>query len=312
MPHYRSLDGLRLENTWLTIGIFDGVHRGHRALLSRLVEGAHAAGCPAVVLSLHPHPAVVLGGQTNFAYLTPPDEKADLLTSLGIEAVITLPFSLALAAESAEEFMRRLAPALGLRHLLIGYDFALGRGREGNAARLAEIGQRLGYTVETFAAVRQGEKIISSSAIRAALTAGEVAEAAGLLGYPYALRGPIVHGDGRGRHINIPTANLQIPPEKLIPANGIYATWAWVGGERFAAATNIGINPTFTPSRQTVSVETHLLDFSGDLYGQEVRLEFIARLRGEQRFPSVEALLVQIQADIAQTRKILSESPRPG
>lgn len=305
MPHYRSLDGLRLENTWLTIGIFDGVHRGHRALLSRLVEGAHAAGCLAAVLSLHPHPAVVLGGQTDFAYLTPPDEKADLLASLGVDAVITLPFSLALAAESAEAFMRRIVPPLGLRRLLIGYDFALGRGREGNAARLAEIGQRLGYTVETFAAVRQEDQVISSSAIRAALTAGKVAEAASLLGYPYTLRGPVVHGDGRGRHINIPTANLHIPAEKLIPARGIYATWARVGDERFAAATNIGINPTFTPERQTASVEAHLLDFQGNLYGQQMTLEFVARLRDEMKFSSVDALLAQIQSDIAQTRKIL-------
>lgn len=306
MPHYHSLDSLRLENTWLTIGIFDGVHLGHRALLARLVEGAHAAGCLAVVLSLHPHPAVVLGGQTDFAYLTPPDEKANLLTGLGVDAVITLPFNLALAAESAEAFMRRLVLPLGLRHLVIGYDFALGRGREGNAARLAEIGQRLGYTVETFAAVRQESQIISSSAIRAALAAGEVTEAANLLGYPYTLRGPVVHGDRRGRHIQLPTANLQIPAEKLIPARGIYATWAWVEGQRFAAATNIGVNPTFTPARQTASVEAHLLDFEGDLYGRPMCLEFVARLRDEMKFPSVEALLEQIHADIQQTREILT------
>jgi riboflavin kinase/FMN adenylyltransferase len=284
MPHYRSLDGLHLENTWLTIGIFDGVHLGHRALLSRLVDG----------------------GQTDFAYLTPPDEKAARLTTLGVDAVITLPFSLALAAETAEDFMRRLALPLGLRRLLIGYDFALGRGREGNPARLAEIGQRLGYTVETFAPVLQEGRIISSTAIRAALAAGEVAEAARLLGDPYSLSGLVVHGDGRGRHINVPTANLRIPPEKLIPAKGIYATWARVGRERFAAATNIGTNPTFTPEKQTATVETHLLDFNRSLYGQEVTLEFIARLRDEMKFPSVEALLQQIRADIARVREILT------
>ncbi len=307
MTHFRSLDDLALQNAWLTIGVFDGVHRGHRQLLERLVEGARRAASPSVVVTFYPHPAVVLGGQKDFAYLSLPDEKAALLSELGVEHVVTLPFDRALAQQSAETFMDRVWRAIGLRHLLIGHDFALGRGRQGDAARLTDIGRRLGYTVEVFAPVRREGAIISSTAIRAALAAGRVAEAAALLGRPYALSGPVIHGDGRGRHINIPTANLQIAPEKLIPGRGIYAAWAWVGGERRPAAVNIGVNPTFTPSRQTVSVEAHLLDFSGNLYGRELRLEFIEWLRGEQKFPSVEALLAQIQADIGRVRKILIE-----
>jgi riboflavin kinase / FMN adenylyltransferase len=305
MPHYLSLEETQLRNTWLTIGIFDGIHLGHRAILTRLVEGAHAAGEPAAVLTLHPHPAVILGGQTDFTYLTPPDEKAALLGDLGVDVVITLPFSRELASETAEEFMRRIVRTLGLRHLVVGYDTALGRGREGDAARLAELGQGLGYSVEVVEPVVQGGKIISSSAIRAQVREGAVAQAAAELGRWYPVSGPVVHGDGRGRHINIPTANIDYPVEKLIPANGIYATWAWVGGERYAAATNIGINPTFTPDKTAPTVEAHLLDFDHDLYSQEVKLEFAARLRDEMKFPSVEALLEQIHADIAQVRKIL-------
>lgn len=306
MIHAHSLDETSLHNVWLTIGIFDGVHLGHRAILSRLVEGAHASGSPAVVLSLHPHPAVILGGQADFAYLTPPDEKAALLADLGVDALLTLPFSREFAAQTAEEFMRRLALSLGPRRLVIGYDTALGRGREGTAARLTEIGRTLGYAVEVVEAVQSEGKIVSSSAIRSQVREGAVAEAAKALGRWYAVSGEVVHGDGRGRHINVPTANLQIAPEKLVPARGIYATWARVGGERFAAATNIGINPTFTPKRQTATIETHLLDFDRSLYGQEVTLEFVARLRDEMKFSSVDMLLEQIQADIARVRQILA------
>lgn len=305
MPHYNSLDNLNLTNTWLTIGIFDGVHLGHRALLQRLVDGAHRAGALAAVLTFDPHPAVVLGGKTDFKCLTMPEERAALLDSLGVDAVITQTFDRVFAAQTAEEFMRLAARTLDLRHLVIGYDTALGRGREGDAARLSELGRGLGYTVEVVEPVQRGEKIISSSAIRAQVRAGEVAEAANALGRWYSLSGTVVHGDGRGRHINVPTANIDYPAGKLIPANGIYATWAWAGGERFPAATNIGINPTFTPEKQTANIEAHLLDFRRDLYGQEVKLEFVDRLRDEMKFPSVEALIEQIHLDIDRTRAIL-------
>lgn len=304
--HAHSLDEISLQHAWLTIGIFDGVHLGHRAILSRLVEGAHAEGNLAAVLTLHPHPAVILGGQTGFAYLTPPDEKAAILASLGVDALLTLPFSRETATETAEDFMRRVSQTLGLRRLIIGYDTALGRGREGDAARLAEIGRTLGYTVEVVGAVLQEGRIISSSAIRQQVREGAVAQAAAALGRWYPVSGPVIHGDGRGRRINIPTVNIGYPPEKLLPANGIYAAWARVGGELVAAATNIGVNPTFTPDKVTSTVEAYLLDFDRSLYGQEVKLEFVARLRDEMKFPSVEALLEQIQADIARVRQTLA------
>lgn len=305
MIHYRSLDDITLQNSWLTIGVFDGVHRGHQEILSNLTAGAHQNGAPAVVLTFWPHPAVVLGKRHDLKCLTTPEERANLLGDLGVDAVITQPFTPDFANLSAFDFMRRVSHRLGLRSLWIGYDFALGRNREGDLERLTEIGQELGYDVQTIGPVKNGEDVLSSSLIRQRIRSGEVAHAAENLGRFYNLSGPVIHGDGRGRKINIPTANIDYPRDKVIPVNGVYATWAWVGGQRYPAASNIGINPTFTPDKQTPNVEAHLLDFDRDLYGQEVKLEFVEYLREELRFDSVEALLEQIHADIGKTREIL-------
>jgi len=305
VSHVHSLENLSLQNAWLTIGVFDGVHRGHQEIIRQLKAGAHANHAPAVVLTFSPHPAVVLGGKTGFKCLTTPKERAALLESLGVDLVITHLFDRDLAAQTAETFMRRVALTLGLRHLIVGYDFALGRGREGNVTRLTRLGKTLGYEVQTIPPVTNGGMTVSSTRIRQQIAAGEVEAAAAGLGRNYILTGPVILGDGRGKRINIPTANIAYPAEKLIPANGIYATWAWLGDKRYASATNIGINPTFTPDKTTPNVETHLLDFSRDLYGQELRLEFVKWLREERKFPSVEVLVEQIQADIVQAREIL-------
>lgn len=306
MIHYRSIEEVNLHDSWLTIGVFDGVHRGHQEILRRLTAGAHGQGAPAVVMTFWPHPAVVLGKRDDLKCLTTPDERAALLGDLDVDVVITQPFTPELANLSARDFMRLVSGRLGLRSLWMGYDFALGRGREGTAERLVALGREFGYEVQTVAAVQNGGHTLSSSLIRQRLVAGQVESAAQALGRYYALSGVVVHGDGRGRKINIPTANLDYPKSKVIPANGVYATWAWVAGERMPAATNIGINPTFTPDKQTPNVEAHLLDFGHDLYGQVVTLEFVQRLRDELKFSSVEALLEQIHADIRETRRLLA------
>ncbi len=305
MLHYRSLAEVALREGWLTIGVFDGLHRGHQAILRRLVAGAQARGVPAVLLTFDPHPAQVLTGQA-IPLLTTPDERANLAASLGVEVVITHPFDRQLAQMSARVFMALLVRHLGLRHLVVGYDFALGRGREGNVSRLIELGSELGYTVEVVDVVADAHGVISSTEIRNRIAAGDVETAALLLGHPYTLSGTVVHGDGRGRRIHLPTANLAYPPNKLIPANGIYACRARLGRDLYAAATNIGINPTFTPSRQSVSVETYLLDFNRTIYGETLTLEFVTRLREERKYESVEALLAQIHLDIEQTRRLVS------
>lgn len=305
MPHFRSLDKLSLQGAWLTVGVFDGVHRGHQELLHQLVDGAHATGSPAVVMTFDPHPAVLLGGKAEFKSLTTPEERYELLDAVGVDIVITQTFDRALADQTAEEFMQRAVRSLGLRRLLVGYDTALGRGRQGDAQRLAEIGQELGFTVQLVPALAENGEVISSTHIRRLIATGEVAVAAALLGREYSLKGPVIHGDGRGRHINIPTANIQPPDGKAIPANGVYAGWVWTGEEVHPAVTNIGIRPTFTPDEFLPHIEAHLLNFDRELYGEEVKLEFVERLRPEQKFPSIETLIAQIHADIDRAKEIL-------
>lgn len=305
MQHYRSLEEVNLQNSWLTVGVFDGVHRGHQQILRKLSAGAHASDAPAVVLTFDPHPASVLGGR-EIKCLTLPDERADLLAQQGMDVVITERFTRELSQVTAYDFMARLKRQLGLARMLIGYDFALGKGREGNATRLTEIGSELGYSVEVVPALSDESGVISSTEIRKLIEIGNVAEAARLLGHPYSLHGPVIHGDGRGRTINVPTANIAYAREKMIPAKGIYACRAYLNGQQHLAAINIGTNPTFTPDKEIPNVEAHLLDFRGEIYGQDVRLEFVARLRDELKFESVETLLEQIWKDIEDTKRILS------
>lgn len=315
MQHYRSIEGLILENTWLTVGVFDGVHRGHRQVISKLTAGAHADGALAVVVTFDPHPAKVFG-RGDIKLLTLPGERAKLLGELGVDAVITHPFDRNVADISAFDFMKQLKDQLGVRHMVLGYDSTLGKDREGNAARLAEIGLELGYTVETVSALGDESDalsseavsqrgVISSTVIRKLVMAGNVSEAARLLSHPYRLQGLVSYGDQRGRTIGFPTANLNYAHEKVIPASGIYACWAHVRGERHQAAVNIGTNPTFTPDKQSLSVEAYLLDFSEDIYDETVTLEFIQRLRNELKYDSVDALITQIRKDVEQTRKLL-------
>jgi riboflavin kinase/FMN adenylyltransferase len=304
MQHYRSLEEVNLQNSWLTIGVFDGVHRGHQEIIRKLTTGAHADDAPAVVLTFDPHPAAVLSGH-EIRSLTLPDERADLLAKLGVDVVITEQFTRELSAVTAHDFMSRLTRQLGLKHLLIGYDFALGKGREGNATRLTQIGMELGYTLDVVSALSDESGVISSTEIRKLIEVGNVAEAARLLGQPYSLHGPVIHGDGRGRTIDVPTANISYSHAKMIPAKGIYACWAHLNGRRYQAAINIGTNPTFTPDKQSPNVEAHLLDFHREIYGEDVRLEFIARLRDELKFDSVEKLLEQIWRDVEDTKRIL-------
>jgi riboflavin kinase/FMN adenylyltransferase len=307
MPqHYRSLDAIHLSNTWLTIGVFDGVHRGHQEIIHRLTAGAHENGAPAVVLTFSPHPALVLAGR-DIRCLTTPEERAAILFSLGIDAVINMEFTRELAEHTAEDFMADLKRHLGLKELLTGHDFALGKNRAGNLERLARLGLDLGYRVSTLEPVQFNNEVISSTLIRQAIAEGDVNRAAGKLGRYYALTGPVIPGDGRGRTIGIPTANVDIPTCKAIPLNGVYACWASLDDKRYRAVVNIGLRPTFTgPTGQVLPrVEAHLLDYTADLYGRTITLEFVERLRAEQKFPSVDALVAQIKSDALTARNIL-------
>ena len=305
MRHYHSLEEVSIKNAWLTIGVFDGIHRGHREIIRRLTTDAHANHAPAVLLTFDPHPASVLSGQ-DIKCLTTPNERADLLASLGVDIVITQRFTRDLSTATAFEYMSQLKQTLDLKRLLIGYDFALGKGREGTTNRLTEIGKELGYNVEVVNALSDESGVISSTEIRKLIATGNVREAAKLLGYHYPMSGEIIHGAGRGKSINFPTANIDYPKQKVTPSNGIYACWAYLGNEKFMAATNIGFNPTFTPEREVPSLEAYLLDFDRDIYGQHIKLEFVSRIRDELKFNSVEALIWKIQEDVDKTRELLT------
>ena len=304
MEHYRSLEEVKLQNAWVTVGVFDGVHRGHQQIIQRLTVSAHANGVPAVVLTFDPHPAKLFG-RGDIKLLTLPGERAKLLGGMGVDVIVTHPFDRVVADTTAFDFMNYLKSRLGVKHLVLGYDSTLGRNREGNATRLTEIGLELGYTVEMVSALSDESGVISSTEIRKLVTVGNVAEAARLMGHPYTLQGLVTHGDHRGRTIGFPTANLAYSREKVIPAGGIYACWANLGHERYRAAVNIGTNPTFTPDKQTVSVEAYLLDFDREIYDEVVYLEFIGRLRDELKFDSVDALVKKIWEDVEMTRRIL-------
>lgn len=308
MQHYRSLSGVTLDNVWMTIGSFDGVHRGHQEIVRRVVSGATQAGVPSVVFTFYPHPAVVLGKRQDPLLLTQPDVKADLLGEMGVDYVVTYPFTVETSMHTAEEFINLLHEHLGMQRLLVGEDFALGRGREGDVVRLEELGRKVGYTLEVVTPVRNGDIIVSSSQIRKHLFEGDVAQAEGLLGRRYKISGEVVHGDARGKLIGIPTANLDVPNEQAIPKTGVYVCRAYVGGKCYGAVANIGFRPTFDNGTAAPRVEAHILDFDEDLYDSILSLEFIRRLRNEMRFSSVQSLIEQIQADISSARSILDTS----
>jgi riboflavin kinase/FMN adenylyltransferase len=304
MKHYHSLDELTLQHSWLAVGVFDGVHRGHQEILNNLTTGAHEKSLPAVVLTFDPHPSKVFG-RGEVKLLTLPDERADILGDMGVDVVITHPFNKDVARITAADFMHRLKSHIGLDHLILGYDAALGKDREGDIPRLTEIGSELGYTVETVSALSDESGVISSTEIRKLVAVGSVEEAAKLMGRLYRLQGVVIRGDQRGRTIGFPTANLDYAVDKLIPAGGIYACWAFLNNERFQAAVNIGTNPTFTPDKRILSVEAYLLDFDRDIYDETMQLEFVTRLRDELKFDSVKALVTQIKEDVANTKTIL-------
>lgn len=308
MQHYYELQDLALKDTWLSVGSYDGVHLGHRQIIARLTKGARSAGKKAVVLTFYPHPATVLRSQPAAFYLSTPQEKAGLLSELGVEVVITHPFNLEVSQISAKDFVTRLFQHLGFEKMFIGHDFTLGHKREGNSKKLEEFGNEMGFVVEEVEAFEMEGKLVSSSRIRQLLRDGNVEEAAVLLSRPYSVNGEVERGEGRGRTIGIPTANLIISEERLIPCSGVYTSRVILDGKEWEAVTNIGVRPTFGEEQTHPQVETHILDFDQDIYGKTLELSFITRLRSEQKFGGVEELVAQIKADIEQARRMFSGS----
>lgn len=312
MQHVYSLDDAHPSGpTIVAVGMFDGVHRGHQHLLRRLVQTARARDLVPAVLTFFPHPDVVLGRASGRYYLTSPQQRADLLAELGVELVVTHPFDETVRHMRAAEFVDRLLAHLRLRELWVGPEFALGYKREGDVAFLRAEGARKGFALEVVGLVTNDDNgdVISSSTIRAALAEGDMSVATRRLGRPYRLEGEVVHGDGRGRTIGFPTANLDVWDEQFLPRKGVYAGWAHLNGETFMAVANIGNRPTFNGG--LVTVEAYLLDFDRDIYGEHLAFDVVAYLRPELKFDSVEALIAKIREDVIQGRALLSTLPRP-
>jgi len=306
MPTYHSSpDGLKLKDTWLAVGSFDGVHLGHRDLIRQLSDGAQADQCQAVVMTLFPHPSRVVRGLTTPIYLSTFEDRITMLEQLSVDHIICLPFDQKTAGQSAATFMNRMVYQLGVKRLLVGHNFTLGHDRKGNVDELSRLGLALGFQLSVIPPIMLDEITISSSQIRAWLGGGDVELVARALGRPYRVCGQVVHGDERGGSIGIPTCNTSIWKEQVLPAGGVYACWAEVDGRRLRAVTNIGLRPTFQSSHPHVTVEAHLLDFTGNVYDRELCLEFIQRIRGEERFETVSALVKQIQKDITLARRLL-------
>jgi riboflavin kinase / FMN adenylyltransferase len=288
--------------TVLTIGAFDGVHLGHQRLIRSVVESARASGRQAALVTFFPHPSVVLGRAEPF-YLTSNEEKLAQLEQLGLDLAVVVEFTRETSQIRAAQFVSLLIQNLQMREMWVGHDFALGYKREGNPAFLQAMGAERGYAFHFMEPVTLDGQPVSSSRIRDALRAGDVRQANDCLGRPFRLSGVVVRGAQRGRKLGVPTANLAVWAEHAVPRNGIYACRAHVGGVAHRAVTNIGTRPTFDNGARTV--EAHLLDFDGDLYGQTMALDLIEYQRPELRYDSVEALIAQMHKDIRIARSIL-------
>ena len=286
----------------VTIGVFDGVHRGHQHLIGVLLERARPEGLATVALTFNPHPRTVLRPGTAITYLTSLEERVELLQGQGVDSVGVVAFTSELAQLSAEDFLALLVQELEMRLLVVGPDFALGRNRAGTIGVMREIGERLGFRVEVAPLLAEADEKVGSSAIRRALGAGDVERVGRLLGRPFSLRGPIVAGDRRGRALGFPTANIALGLDRALPAYGIFVTRAYVRESSHESCTSIGIRPTFDVEPRPV-VETFILDFDEDIYGREMQIDLLRRLRGEERFASAEALIAQIHKDIENTRE---------
>lgn len=285
----------------ITLGVFDGVHRGHAMLIDRVRTEASSRGLGTGVVTFHPSPVTVLRPDTPFAYLTTLEQRVELLKATGVDWVAVVQFTSELALVSAEDFARVLVEEARVRLIVVGEDFAVGRGREGTVPRLQEIGRQLGFEVIPVPLMKRDENdAISSTRVRRALAEGDMTEVTRMLGRPYSLRGPVLHGDERGRTIGFPTLNIGVSADRALPPNGVYVTRAEVMGTTYHGTTNIGVQPTFEGT--TRRVETHLLDFEGDVYGQVVRIDLLERLREERKFEGIEALVDQITRDVAATR----------
>ncbi len=301
---YRHLDDLPqcFRGGVVSIGNFDGVHWGHARIVARLLEMARRQGVPAVILTFDPHPARLLRPEQAPTPLSWTDRKARVLYELGVAAVVAYPTDAALLGLTASQFFDRIVLGqLRARGMVEGQNFFFGHDRGGNISVLGEFCRLAGIPLEVVEPVQIDGQVVSSSRVRALISAGQVAQAARLLTRPYRIRGAVVHGQGRGNKLGYPTANVGAI-DTLLPAEGIYAGQAWFDGRPYASAMSLGSNPTFDESEK--KVEAFLLDYHGDLYGRPIEIDFLARLRDIKRFQSADRLVDQMALDVQETRRI--------
>ncbi len=296
------------RETILTVGVFDGVHLGHQALIGRVMELARQRGLLSGVITFKSHPLAVLAPEEHPTYLTTLKQRLTLLRELGADVLVALTFTPEVSQLSAREFVALLHEHLRMRGLVVGPDFTLGRGREGTRSVLKALGGEKGFFVEAAPPLVLDDQVVSSTAIRRALAQGDMLAARRFLGRPFSLEGPVVSGAARGQRLGYPTANLAVDELHALPPDGVYAARAFVGGEGHAAAVYVGRRPTFGEAQRWV--EVFLLDFQGDIYGRELKVDFLERLRPDMTFPNPEALRAQIKADVDQIRAVLGATER--
>jgi riboflavin kinase/FMN adenylyltransferase len=290
----------------VTMGTFDGVHRGHQAVLAEVTQRARASGLSSVLVTFDPHPLAVVNPAAVPKLLTLPEEKRRLVTAQGIAQFVLMPFTPAVAQLDAEAFVGRLREQFAMRELVMGFDQGFGRGRGGDVELVQRLAGQQGFGMTVVDAVRDNGQPISSTLIRAGLARGDLDAAARWLGRPYGIRGTVVRGAGRGRTIGIPTINLETPDSrKLLPPDGVYAVRVDVNGRSYGGMMNQGPRPTF--GEQARALEVHLFDFDGELYGETVDVDWVRRLRAVQAFPSREALVAQLQRDRTAARATLNQ-----
>jgi riboflavin kinase/FMN adenylyltransferase len=294
---------------WITIGSFDGIHLGHQKLIGALTAGAVENKTDAIVVTFFPNPAAFFREITSPYYLTSLREKEHILQNEGIKSVLTIKFDQKTSRLSPEQFLNALYAQFPFTCLLIGYDFRMGADRSGGLENLKEIGEKMGFRVRAIEPVMYRGQPVSSSRIRTALINGDLLTANKMLGYPYSIEGEVIHGDGRGRHIGLPTANIEVWKQKLLPATGVYAVLAEVDGKRHPGVVSIGYRPTFYEDSELQTIETHILDFADDVYSKQMKVHFVKYLRPEEKYNSVRELMDQIRIDIKNTREVLANEP---
>ncbi len=293
----------KLPNPVLTLGNFDGVHLGHLAIFKKVVERANEIGGTSAAFTFEPHPLKVLAPERSPKLLNTFHGKMKLFEAAGIQVVICANFTREFADQNPEDFAREvLHERIGAREIYVGYDYAFGKGREGSIESLKRMGQTYGFGVGVIEAVQVGGVVVRSSLIRDLISSGKVAEAATFLGRRYTIEGDVVHGSHRGHSLGFPTANLNTANE-LVPAYGVYAVLAHIGGSRLKGVASLGVRPTFEAG--PVSIEVYLFEFHEDLYGRHMEVSFVERLRGEEKFPDAESLVRQIKKDVENAQHVL-------